>query len=45
MEACIDADEKDEAVKYIPKLSDPEDRAKVNIVKTLIYCCGLAVEA
>lgn len=40
VEACIDADEKGEALKYIPKLSDPEDRAKVNIVKIFINFCG-----
>lgn len=30
MEACIDADEKAEALKYIPKLADPRERAEVN---------------
>lgn len=29
MEACIDADEKSEALKYIPKLADPRERAEV----------------
>lgn len=29
MEACVDAGEKDEALKYIPKLSDPRERAEV----------------
>ena len=29
MEACIDADEKGEALKYIPKLTDPRERAEV----------------
>ena len=29
MEACIDADEKGEALKYIPKLADPRERAEV----------------
>ncbi|XP_041994658.1 protein VACUOLELESS1-like [Salvia splendens] len=28
VEACIDAGEKDEALKYIPKLSDPRERAE-----------------
>lgn len=28
VEACIDADEKGEALKYIPKLSDPRERAE-----------------
>lgn len=30
MEACVDAGEKDEALKYIPKLSDPKEKAEVN---------------
>lgn len=30
VEACIDAGEKDEALKYIPKLSDPKEKAEVN---------------
>lgn len=30
VEACVDAGEKDEALKYIPKLSDPRERAEVN---------------
>lgn len=29
MEACVDADEKGEALKYIPKLTDPRERAEV----------------
>lgn len=29
VEACVDAGEKDEALKYIPKLSDPRERAEV----------------
>lgn len=29
VEACIDADEKSEALKYIPKLTDPRERAEV----------------
>ena len=29
VEACIDADEKGEALKYIPKLADPRERAEV----------------
>ncbi|GFQ05879.1 protein vacuoleless1 [Phtheirospermum japonicum] len=28
VEACVDADEKDEALKYIPKLADPRERAE-----------------
>ncbi|KAH6780752.1 vacuoleless1 [Perilla frutescens var. hirtella] len=28
VEACVDAGEKDEALKYIPKLSDPRERAE-----------------
>ncbi|GAV88113.1 Vps16_C domain-containing protein/Vps16_N domain-containing protein [Cephalotus follicularis] len=28
VEACIDADEKSEALKYIPKLADPRERAE-----------------
>ncbi|OVA07247.1 Vps16 [Macleaya cordata] len=28
VEACVDADEKSEALKYIPKLSDPRERAE-----------------
>lgn len=29
MEVCIDANEKAEALKYIPKLADPRERAEV----------------
>lgn len=29
MEACTDADEKGEALKYIPKLADPREKAEV----------------
>jgi len=29
VEACIDAGEKGEALKYIPKLADPRERAEV----------------
>ena len=29
VEACIEADEKGEALKYIPKLADPRERAEV----------------
>jgi len=29
VEACIDVDEKAEALKYIPKLADPRERAEV----------------
>ncbi|GFZ05508.1 vacuoleless1 [Actinidia rufa] len=28
VEACIDADEKGEALKYIPKLADPREKAE-----------------
>lgn len=31
MEACIDADEKTEAVKYITKLADPREKAEVSL--------------
>lgn len=30
VEACIEADEKGESLKYIPKLTDPRERAEVN---------------
>lgn len=30
VEACIEADEKGEALKYIPKLTDPRERAEVS---------------
>lgn len=36
VEACVDADEKGEALKYIPKLSDPRERAEVNTVEVHI---------
>lgn len=29
VEACVDAEEKNEALKYIPKLTDPRERAEV----------------
>lgn len=29
VEACIEADEKGEAIKYIPKIADPRERAEV----------------
>jgi hypothetical protein len=29
VEACIEADEKGEALKYIPKLADPREKAEV----------------
>lgn len=35
MEACIEADEKGEALKYIPKLADPRERAEV--IKLVLY--------
>lgn len=31
VEACVDAGEKGEAVKYIPKLADPRERAEVTL--------------
>lgn len=30
VEACVEADEKGEALKYIPKLADPRERAEVS---------------
>lgn len=38
MEACILEDEKDEALKYIVKLPDPQDRAEVR------FGCFLPIE-
>lgn len=38
MEACVDADEKGEALKYIPKLSDPRERAEVSMAGIYIQC-------
>lgn len=38
VEACIDADEKGEALKYIPKLSDPRERAEVSMAGIYIQC-------
>lgn len=35
MEACIEAEEKAEALKYIPKLADPRERAEVFIIDVL----------
>jgi len=29
VEACIEADEKGETIKYIPKLADPREKAEV----------------
>jgi hypothetical protein len=29
VEACIDADQKIEALKYIPKLTDPREKSEV----------------
>lgn len=31
VEACIDADEKTEAAKYIIKLADPREKAEVSL--------------
>lgn len=30
VEACVEANEKEEALKYIPKLADPRERAEVS---------------
>lgn len=38
MEACVDAGEKGEALKYIPKLADPRERAEVITLKTRLQC-------
>lgn len=38
MEACIDADEKAEALKYIPKLSDLVERGEVYMLCILRMC-------
>lgn len=32
VEACIDAGEKSEALKYIPKLTDPRDKSEVSLL-------------
>lgn len=40
VEACIDADEKGEAVKYISKLADPREKAEVSI-----YFCNTRIVA
>lgn len=32
VDACVDAGEKDEALKYIPKLNDPRERAEVTTI-------------
>lgn len=37
MEACVDADEKGEALKYIPKLTDPRERAEVTETLVLLF--------
>lgn len=37
VEACVDADEKGEALKYIPKLTDPRERAEVSVVYVMIF--------
>lgn len=37
MEACIEADEKGEAIKYIPKLADPRERAEVFYACLIIH--------
>lgn len=31
VEACIDAGEKSEALKYIPKLTDPREKSEVHL--------------
>ena len=38
VEACIEADEKGEALKYIPKLADPRERAEVIKLVQHIIC-------
>lgn len=35
VEACIDAGQKTEALKYIPKLTDPRERSEVYFVHNL----------
>ncbi|KAK9999284.1 hypothetical protein SO802_018887 [Lithocarpus litseifolius] len=50
VEACIEADEKGEALKYIPKLADPRERAEfsglmithVKLIIAFIFLCLLA---
>jgi len=37
VEACIDAGQKNEAVKYIPKLTDPRERSEVCFNLLVIY--------
>lgn len=41
MEACIDADEKTEAAKYIIKLADPREKAEVSLYLKYM-CVGLS---
>lgn len=40
VEACIEADEKAEALKYIPKLADPRERAEVFFKDALNMKCN-----
>jgi hypothetical protein len=42
VEACIEADEKGEALKYIPKVADPRERPEVikpvqHILSKILY--------
>lgn len=50
MEACIEADEKGEALKYIPKLADPRERAEVikavqHILSKILYALQILLLA
>lgn len=37
VEACVDAGEKEQALKYIPKLADPRERAEV--MEAILFNC------
>jgi len=37
VEACIDAGQKTEALKYIPKLTDPRERSEVFFSLQVVY--------
>lgn len=50
MEACIEADEKGEALKYIPKVADPRERAEVikpvqHILSKILYALQILLLA
>jgi hypothetical protein len=50
VEACIEADEKGEALKYIPKLADPRERAEViklvqHILSKILYALQILLLA